>query len=109
MRSLPDSHSQRNAGGCRKIIEKICVILDALETHEDTGDELLLSIGNIEDSSPVGRLYDIDIIDTDGHKLSRSHYRKCLICSKQAQECARSRTHTVSEMQDAVEKLLQNL
>ena len=94
------------------------VILDSLETHEDTGDELLLSIGsvspevlkdiavNIEDASPIGRLYDIDIIDIDGHKLSRSHYRKCLICSKQAQECARSRTHTVREMQDAVENLL---
>ena len=94
------------------------VILDSLETHEDTGDELLLSIGNvspevlkdiavnIEDSSPAGRLYDIDIIDIDGRKLSRPHYRKCLICEKQAQECARSRTHTVREMQDAVEKLL---
>ena len=85
------------------------MILDSLETHEDTGDELMLSICNIEDSSPVGRLYDIDIIDIDGRKLSRSHYRKCLICEKQAQECARSRTHTVREMQNAVEKLLQNL
>ena len=97
------------------------VILEALETHEDTGDELLLSVGNvppealkdiavmIEDSTPVGRLYDIDIINVDGHKLSRTQFRKCLICSKQAQECARSRTHSVSDMQDAVEKLLQNI
>ena len=97
------------------------VILEAMEIHEDTGDELLLSVGNaapevlkniavmIEDSSPVGRLYDIDIIGIDAKKLSRQHYRKCLICEKQAQECARSRTHSVSEMQDAVEKLLQNI
>ena len=97
------------------------VILDSLETHEDTGDELLLSVGNvspevlkdiavmIEDSTPVGRLYDIDIIGLDGQKLSRPQFRKCLICNKQAQECARSRTHSVNEMQDAVEKLLQNI
>lgn len=93
-------------------------ILAASETHEDTGDELLLSVGNIaphtlkdlavriEDSSPVGRLYDIDVIDTTGLKLSRPSFRKCLICDKQAQDCARSRTHSVSEMQDAIEKLL---
>ena len=97
------------------------IIIEALEIHEDTGDELLLSVGNvlpevlkdiavnIEESSPVGRLYDIDIIGLDGQKLSRPNFRKCLICDKQAQECARSRTHSVNEMQDAIEKLLQTL
>lgn len=93
-------------------------ILAASEIHEDTGDELLLSVGNvdahtlkdlaikIEDSSPVGRLYDIDVIDSGGLKLSRPRFRKCLICDKQAQDCARSRTHSVSEMQNAIENLL---
>ena len=93
-------------------------ILASSEIHEDTGDELLLSVANvqpeilkdiavnIEDSSDLGRLYDIDVIDTDGKKLSRQIYRKCLICSKQAQECARSRTHSVSEMQAAIENIL---
>ncbi|MBQ7219970.1 MAG: citrate lyase holo-[Synergistaceae bacterium] len=96
-------------------------ILGSLETHEDTGDELLLAVGNaapevlkdiavnIEDSTPAGRLYDIDVIDSSGQKLSRPHFRKCLICDKQAQECARSRTHSVSEMQHAVEHILQTL
>ena len=93
-------------------------ILQTSEIHEDTGDELLLSVGNvtpeilkdiavsIEDTSELGRLYDIDVIAPDGQKLSRPHFRKCLICSKQAQECARSRTHSVSEMQKAVENIL---
>jgi holo-ACP synthase len=49
----------------------------------------------------------MDVINTDGTKLSRPVYRKCLICGKQAQECARSRTHTVKELQDAVDDLLQ--
>lgn len=103
-------------------LEKInAEILDVSEIHEDTGDELLLSVGNvspeilkdiavnIEENSHAGRLYDIDVIDSSGRKLSRETFRKCLICEKQAQECARSRIHSVSEMQKAVENLLQNL
>ena len=93
-------------------------INDSIETHENTGDELLLSIHNIspenlkilalkiENGSQIGRLFDIDVIDCDGVKLSRKTFRKCLICDNQAQECARSRTHTVQEMQDSIMNLL---
>ena len=92
-------------------------INDSLEIHENTGDELLLSIKNInpeilknlavkiENDYPVGRLFDIDVIDSKGRKLSRKNFRKCRICEKQAQDCARSRTHSIKEMQDAVENL----
>ena len=91
---------------------------DFIEIHEDTGDELLISVDSaapeklkdfaikIENENKFGRLFDIDIIDSNGKKLSRENFRKCLICGRQAQECARSRTHTVKEMQDAIEKLL---
>ena len=94
-------------------------INDSIETHENTGDELLLSVSNIppdvlknlslkiENDSQIGRLFDIDVIDSDGVKLSRKNFRKCLICDKQAQECARSRSHAVKEMQDSIMKLLQ--
>ena len=105
-----------------KLLEKLkpFKILNALEIHEDTGDELLLSVngnaGNlkkiaveIENDSPAGRLFDIDVIDVDGKKLSRENFRKCLLCDKQAQDCARSRNHSVKEMQIAVEKLLSAL
>ena len=93
-------------------------ILGASEINEDTGDELLLAVRDvtpeilkdmavsIETFSPLGRLFDIDIIDSDGRKLSRQEFRKCIICEKQAQECARSRTHSVSELQGAVTSLL---
>lgn len=96
-------------------------ILQSSEIHQDTGDELLLSVANIspqdlkaiavniEDSSPVGRLYDIDVIDVQGRKLSRERFRKCLICDKQAQDCARSRTHSVSDMQHAIDTLLNHI
>ena len=93
-------------------------ILGASEIHEDTGDELLLAVSNvqpetlkdmavsIETFSPLGRLFDIDIIDVHGRKLSRPEFRKCIICGKQAQECARARTHSVSDLQEAVSRLL---
>ncbi len=93
-------------------------ILDYSEIHEDTGDELLLAVSNvtpeilkdmavsIENFSPLGRLFDIDIINEHGRKLSRKDFRQCIICGKQAQECARSRTHSVSDMQEAVTRLL---
>lgn len=93
-------------------------INDLIEIHEDTGDELLISVSKInpeklkdaavkiENENKFGRLFDIDVIDSSGKKLSRQNFRKCLICGRQAQECARSRNHTVKEMQDAVEKIL---
>ncbi|MBR2208076.1 MAG: citrate lyase holo-[Synergistaceae bacterium] len=91
---------------------------DSIEIHKDTGDELLISVDKatpevlkeaaikIENENKFGRLFDIDIIDSNGKKLSRENFRKCLICDRQAQECARSRSHSVKEMQDAIEKLL---
>ncbi len=92
-------------------------ILDILEIHEPTGDELLMAADfpaeslkdittAIEETHPLGRLFDMDVLDTNGNKLSRPAYRKCLICSRQAQECARMRTHSVAEMQEAIEKML---
>ena len=42
----------------------------------------------------------------DGQKLSRPSYRKCIICGCQAQECARTRKHTVEEMQAKIEEML---
>ncbi|MDD3404265.1 MAG: citrate lyase holo-[acyl-carrier protein] synthase [Hespellia sp.] len=91
-------------------------IMDSLTYHEPTGDEYILCIDcsdaehikalmtDIEESHPLGRLFDIDVIGVDGIKLSRSGFRKCFLCDRQAQECASSRRHSVREMQDAIEQ-----
>ncbi|MBR1671417.1 MAG: citrate lyase holo-[Fretibacterium sp.] len=91
------------------------------ESHRATGDELILAVAaptaggalhlkalttQIEEEHPLGRLFDMDVIDDRGIKLSRPVFRKCLICGRQAQECARSRTHSVAELQEAVKRLL---
>ena len=92
-------------------------VLESRVFHDITGDEMLLCVDapakkikdltqQIEESHPYGRLFDMAVIGTDGMKLSRPSYRKCLICDSQAQECARARRHSISEMQDKIEEIL---
>lgn len=65
---------------------------------------------DIEDTEPIGRLFDMDVIDTDGTKLTREQLghprRKCLICDEDAVICARSRAHSVAQLQDRTGFLL---
>ena len=61
---------------------------------------------SIEKEFPEGRLFDIDVIGTDGLKLSRNVPRKCLICGQPAAACARSRTHSAEELRKATAELL---
>ena len=64
----------------------------------------------IEDHAPVGRLFDMDVLCPDGRKVDRQELgfsgRKCLICGAPAQACARSRAHTVSELQEKTREIL---
>lgn len=46
-----------------------------------------------EDFDEVGRLFDMDVLKTDGKKLSRTGSRRCLLCDFDAASCARSRAH----------------
>lgn len=63
---------------------------------------------DIEDHTPLGRLFDLDVLTPDGTKLERPTPRRCLICGKPAKECARSRAHTVQELQAATHDILAN-
>ncbi len=38
----------------------------------------------LEDSFPMGRLFDFDVLTPKGEKLSRSHPRPCLLCGEDA-------------------------
>lgn len=86
-------------------------------TNEKTGIEAMLAVDaaaeslkkqaeSIEKDFPEGRLFDIDVICTDGLKLSRNVPRKCLICGQPAAACARSRTHSAEELRKATAELL---
>lgn len=63
----------------------------------------------LEDSHPLGRLFDIDVFDVTSHApLSRTglglEQRHCLICSRPARECMRSQAHSYTQILDHIHK-----
>lgn len=66
---------------------------------------------SIEDTHPLGRLFDLDVIDADGVPISREtiglNPRKCLICDNEARYCMRNRTHTLSELSARIEEMIE--
>lgn len=77
---------------------------DALKIKERTVE--------LEETHLLGRLFDIDVFDRGKQPLTRqmvgADRRKCLICGRDAKECGRNRTHTVSELQEAVFEMIEN-
>ena len=73
---------------------------------------LKLRAVQIEESAPVARLFDMDVIGCDGKKLDRTGLgfpeRTCLICGMNAHICSRSRAHSVEDLQAETLRLLQN-
>lgn len=59
---------------------------------------------DIEETHLIGRLFDMDVMDPEGKKISRDSLglprRKCLLCENDAYLCARSRTHSLDRLQD---------
>ena len=62
----------------------------------------------IEDNHPLGRLFDMDVIDVNGEKISRTDLRGCLVCGKAGRECAAGRLHSVQELQTVTNKIINN-
>ena len=60
-----------------------------------------------EEQDPLGRLYDIDILQAGSQRaMSRTDLglpkRRCLLCDREAKDCARSRRHSVAELQQKI-------
>lgn len=70
--------------------------------------ELMVPVENDED---IGRLFDIDILDRNLEKVSRTEFgdsrRKCIICDKEAYICSRNRAHSVSEMINKINSIIE--
>lgn len=67
---------------------------------------------DIENSCELGRIFDIDVIDCEGNKISRSDLniteRSCLICDDIGHACSRSRKHPIEELQKKVIEIMEN-
>ena len=64
----------------------------------------------IEESHPLGRLFDMDVIGPGGVPVSRRQLglepRKCLICGNEARLCMRRHTHTQEELQARIKEMI---
>lgn len=99
-------------------VEKIpCLYQEQLQ--QNTGCEALLILDapaarikaltvQLEESSPLGRLFDMDVLDEFGAHLSRPVPRQCLLCGRAAQVCARSRSHSVPALQARTQEILEH-
>jgi len=65
----------------------------------------------LENDHSLGRLFDIDVYDTDGEKRSRAEYaeeaRACFVCGGNAFACGRSRAHSQNEACKAVLRIME--
>lgn len=56
----------------------------------------------IEDTHPLGRLFDIDVIDAHGAPIPRAavggSLRRCLVCGNEARYCMRLRSHSQQQI-----------
>ena len=64
----------------------------------------------IEETHPLGRLMDIDVLGPDALPLERSaiglHPRKCLICGREARVCMRLGAHGKDELDRKIKQML---
>ena len=64
------------------------------------------ALERLEDAAPWARLYDFDVLDHTGEKLSRSEPRRCIVCGGPVSVCARSRAHGLDAVKAATGALL---
>lgn len=96
-------------------------IVEEAEYDLETGFEALYAVDldlheakrkacEIEDSHPLGRLLDIDVIGADGEPFSREELglpaRKCLLCNENARVCMRNRTHDTNEIIAEISRIM---
>lgn len=112
--------------GCRDLENALrregMPILHKQTTAAATGNEAFYAVdadllrlkkltAELEDATSMARLYDMDVLDVNGEKIDRTALalpvRRCLLCGAPAKECARSRRHTVEELQAKTHALLQ--
>lgn len=91
--------------------------VQTIQTLEFTGNEQLWAVDadaaalkqwmmEIEENHPLGRLFDIDVLNASGEKLARNVHRSCLICGGDVHVCARSRAHSVQELYQRAREII---
>lgn len=65
---------------------------------------------SIEEKNDLGRIFDFDVINTNGEQISRSQLnlaqRKCLLCNDNAKVCGRSRKHSMDDLLNKIYQVI---
>ena len=69
-------------------------------------DRIKTAMTDIEETHPLGRLFDIDVIRADGTKTTRQNERGCIVCGAPGRACAAGRLHPVSEITSATNGIM---
>lgn len=99
-------------------------LIEEQHYHELTGSEAILVLDcaieklkqyciDIESQHPLGRLWDIDVIDPITQKsVSRSQFelapRQCLVCENIAKICGRTKRHSFDEIFAAIKEKIED-
>ncbi|MCI6965705.1 citrate lyase holo-[acyl-carrier protein] synthase [bacterium] len=79
---------------------------EAFFVFDESAEETKRRMVAIEEADAAARLFDIDVINMDGEKLSRGAERRCIVCGAPVTGCARSRAHGLSEIVRSTDALL---
>ncbi|MBR3127499.1 MAG: citrate lyase holo-[Solobacterium sp.] len=91
---------------CEQIVTRAKTGCEAVMAMAGDAAEIKQLCVRIEEGAPVGRLFDMDVIDSDGRKLDRARERSCIVCGRPGRTCASRRLHSVSELQEASRSLI---
>lgn len=92
-------------------------ILKNITNTKSTGCEMYLTADfsekqlkdictNIEDTHPLGRLFDMDVIAADQTKIERKTQRSCIVCGSPGRNCAARRLHSASEVYNVMTNIM---
>ncbi len=83
---------------------------EAIYVVDMTAQEAKAITTKIEDIHPLGRLFDMDVLDESLNKLDRDVVgggdRNCIVCGAPGRGCASRRVHSVAELQTATKSIL---
>ena len=92
---------------CFQQVQELPTGCEAVFAVDLPARELKQLCTHIEEDHPLGRLFDMDVIDTDGTKLERETQRGCIVCGAPGRLCAASRAHSVQQLQAVTTQLLE--
>jgi holo-ACP synthase len=110
LRALDSLMAERNWPVLKREVRLDATGPEALLVVDTEALELKQATTRLEEEHPLGRLWDLDVIDPRLGAISRKTLgapaRRCLLCAEDAHACGRSRAHSLQQLQNAIEEII---